>query len=376
MGRSGNNNNIVGDAVITISGYGESCEPGVQSVLRNASRFAALHIVQHGHNHGQTPLYPGWKRDEERLSEANLQPIWHTDFDPSLVKSEAIVHVAPDHQVLEGAMDQLQQEMDSGYTWNTHFGVTCSTVVERVDGVWDVLVLGILPVLLLLDTLRSWFNFRRYYRTADLRAQTVVRTYPGRVYMGHVRWYMWEVFTCIQRSVYGGPALLQIPTGESASDFVLRTISTHNHLRVNLRPWLWSWVRGNPDNNPLYTGLGAWWILAFIIYYTTCAFPWWTFIMGNYRGYFWWLFVRNPWHPGWITMHAVHSIFAAWLSRMYLEFPHGTRAWSIHACLFPVYFTLSPLWLLYGRLHISKNTWKRISSLASRSDATEEKKNE
>lgn len=341
----------MGDAVISISEFGESCKPAIQSVLNNSEQFRALHIVQRGNDNGRIPLYKGWSEHLEQLKQRGLEPVWHTEFDASRVhiESELIVHIAPDVQILKGALDQLHMD---GYAYA---GVTSSLVMGK-SSAWDTFVLGFLPVLLLWDTLRSWFNLGCYYRTCDLRAQTLERTYPRVVKLSAPRWWMWGIWTRIRRQVYGGYALLQIPDQDGTS-FMLRTLQTHNHLGLNIRPWLYNWAYEYPSYDLNYTGLGVWSVFAFSIYYLACALPFWTVFIGGYRGYFWWLLVRDPLHPAWITLHTVHAALASWVAKMYLRF-ETPYAFTLHFVLYPLYFTMFPFMVVYARwFHVPQNKW-------------------
>jgi len=336
------------DAVIEISEFAESCVHGVRSVLRNRERFCALHMVQYGHDGGATPPYAGWEADVAALG---FPVVWHTTLDPTKLLSEVVVYVQPDHQVLEGALQELMEPMEDPHARDVEYGVSSVLYIEEeaeasppslarlLRQAWGALILGFVPVLLVLDSLRSAFNMRRYHRTCDLRAQLVTRTYPKRVELAPTRWYLWEFFTRIHRSVYGGAALMQmVDISFSPGAFVLRTIKTHRHLGWRT---LWSW-----------------WF-PFLVYYAVFALPWWMpAVFGSqYRGYFSLLLVRNPLHPAWLTLYTLHAAAAAILSWVYIRYPR-TWMWGLHATLFPVYFTLSPLILLYGRFYVSHAAWQ------------------
>jgi hypothetical protein len=330
------------DAVVEISEFAESCEYAIKSIVRNKARFCAVHIV----HSGATPMYEGWEADQRALDPLPL--VWHNmTLDPARLHSEVAVHVPPDVQALEAAFQELADATDNPHTRDTEFGVSSVLYFEDRLGWASLLALGFLPVLLLLDTFRYVFNMRRYHRTSDLRANFVVRTHPRRVYVAPTRWYLWEAFTQVHRSIYGGAACMQMVGGGNAPgvsngvSFLLRTLKTHRHMG--------------------WRTLVFWW-LPFVLYYATFALPWWMlFVDGQYRGYFAAFIVRNVMHPGWITMYTAHATVGAALAWIYIRYPQPWM-WAVHALLFPVYFTLSPILYVYARFHVSHAAWQRAKS--------------
>jgi hypothetical protein len=180
-----------------------------------------------------------------------------------------------------------------------------------------------------------------------------VRTHPRRVYVAPTRWYLWELFTQVHRSIYGGAACMQmVGDGDtngvsrgvfSGLSFVLRALKTHRHMG-------WRTL--------------AFWAAPFALYYAVFALPWWMLFMdGRYRGYLAAFIVRNAWHPAWVTLYTGHAAVGAALAWIYIRYPRPWM-WAVHALLFPVYFTLGPLLYVYARFHVSHAAWQPAAAAA------------
>ena len=99
----------------------------------------------------------------------------------------------------------------------------------------------------------------RYHLAGDVRATTVVSTYPDMAYLSYAtRWNpLYPLWSGLTATLYSkGAVTRQPPPRDLGFGFVLRTVRQHPHL-----------------------GLGLW-IFGFLAYYIMFAWPWWSW---------WWL---------------------------------------------------------------------------------------
>lgn len=344
------------DAVISISSFGESPKRAIRSVLRYPKRFKALHIVQHGYSTTHS-FYKGWSEDLQLLKRNGLDPIWHSKLDPDKLVSQAVIHIEPDLQVKDGALDLLCEDMKDNNKWNSHFAVSSITCLETVTNWKDyasTVFYGFIVVLAVFDSLRSFFNGFRYHRTVDLRGQTTYTTFPKKVELAPTRWWTWLLFTRTNVLIKGGSALLQIPTyADRGFNFVLRTIQTHRHLGIGI------------------------WIPWFFVYYMFFAWPWWSPIFAHYKipyltKVFGWILEREPpfywivewtilgrsgvhFNPAWQILHFLHLIMVGFITWMYVVLPPKMGGGIV--IMYPIYLMFAPLLFLYGQFHVSRNSW-------------------
>lgn len=344
------------DAVVSISEFAESPKPAIKSVLRYPARFKALHIEQYGYS-TTAELYPGWKEDLAELTRHNLTPVWHSVLDPTKLVTRALVHISPDLQVKDAALDMLSEDMENNHKWNSHFAVSSITHLDNIKKPSDYLsslLYGFIVVLAVFDSFRSFFNGFRYHRTADLRAQTVYVTYPSTVELAPTRWWTWLIFTRVGVISKGGSALMQVPSYiDGGASFVLRTIKTHKHL-----------------------GIGVW-IPFFFLYYLFFAWPWWTPFFASYRipyisRVFGWLLEREPpfywiiqyfvlgdrtvvFNPVWQVVHVLHLCVVATITYMYIVLPPKLNGVIVLA--YPIYLMMLPVLIVYSWFHVSRAGW-------------------
>lgn len=339
------------DVVIDLTEFAVCCEPAIKSILRYPTLFAALHLVQPGFSTTAT-LYDQWKVHLGRLKTLGLEPIWHSELNADKLKTRAVIHMQPDHQVRDGALEALLQDMHDNNKWNSHFGVSSITKLDHA--VPGVIFYGFLLVLGVFDSLRSFFNGFRYHRTADLRGQATYITFPATVTLASMRWWTWLLFTRVSPIQKGGAALMQIPSKkDSGLDFVLRTLKTHNHLGFGL------------------------WILFFVVYYALFAWPWWSSFFAVFKipivsrmlpfilereppGY--WLFEvyvlgRVGVHVSTLaqTIQLLHLAAVGMVTYMYFELPMNSAAAFI--LLYPFYLAAFPLLYVLSYFHTSRAAW-------------------
>lgn len=342
---------FLGEAVITVSDFNESIEPAIKSVVRNHSYFKALHIVKYGYN-SQEDQYGDWQNDLALLTQHNLVPIWHSEFDASRMIQQAVIHIQPDHQIKNGALDVLYGDMQKNYTQSL-FSVTSETDLSEkkvtIKKLLQVPFYGFLLVVLALDVIRSIWNLTRYHRTVDLRAQTVTTTYPKRAWLTERRWWLWVFYTRVSGSNGGGAALGQTPTEKDRGIvFVLRHIKTHARM-----------------------GLGVW-IFMYIVYYYLFAYPWWNSFFLSFGktpitqvntaiSNMQWLLVRNPFSSLSMIMYCINTIFVTAFATIYFTFPYRTMTFL--CVLFPAFLTASPIMFLIGRFYISKASWSNMMEI-------------
>ncbi len=340
--------NFLAEAVISVSDFNESIEPAIKSVIRNHSYFAGLHIVKYGYNTNDN-LYPTWQHDLATLTGHGLVPVWHSEFDASQLQKQAVIHIQPDHQIKDGALDLLYDDMQKHST-QALFAVTSETDLSEKTvtpgKLLQCLSYGFLLVVLALDTFRSFFNLTRYHRTVDLRAQTVTTTYPKRAWLTERRWWLWFFFTRVSGATRGGTALGQTPAEKDRGiTFVIRHIKTHARM-----------------------GFGVW-LAFFIIYYYFFAYPWWnsyflSFPKTNFPQVnsaienIQWFFVRNPWSSWSMIAYCINTTFVTAFATIYFTFPY--RSMIFLCALFPLFLTASPIAFLISRFYISKASWNNL----------------
>jgi hypothetical protein len=335
-------------ACINISQAGESPEEAIVSVLESSHLFADLHLVKKSYS-TKDNLYPTWHEDQARLKELGIDVIWHSEFDPRLLKTRALVHIEPDLSILDGAFNTLTKDMDE-YPNCDHFAVSSVTVIDpsppleeegRKKGLWWIsrpfdliqsFSYGFLLVIMMLDSLRSILSLFQYHRKTDLRGQLVVGTWPNRVRMAPERNYMWWFGTGRCWTRRGGGACVQRPgIKDQGIAFVLRTINTHS-----------------------YMGIGIW-LLGYALFYACFALPFWNTFLNPYSRLGAWL-VRDVFHNiFWQLWYLAYVFVTGYMAWQYMDFP----LLSLQVLLAPVYVTLSPLIFFYGRFHTSRASWQR-----------------
>jgi len=331
-------------AVICISEFGECPAVGVRSVISNAAYFKELHLVQHGYS-TQRKLYPAWFDDLKELTKLGLVPVWHSRFDANKVYAGAVVYIAPDMQVADGAVAMLHEEMmycAKNDPAKTHFSITSITSVRLSDAEkrdplqWlHSASYGFLLVIMMLDWLRWAFNLGKYHKTFDLRAECLFTTFPQRVQCAPERWSWWIRNTGQTRTKSGGAALLHIPKGaDTGIPFLLRSIKLHNHLSY------------------------GWWVFGFALYYFLFAWPWWNVLFTKAGWAILYPLTRDPWAWYWQLIYVLHTLVVAIVAWMCMELPLAML--PVQVIVYTGYLTLSPLVLLYGRFHMSRASWKHF----------------
>lgn len=351
----------IGEAVVSVSDFNESIEPAIKSILRNHEYFSALHIVKYGYSKKEV-MYPGWLIDLIELRDKNLEPIWHSNLDATKLKTFVAIHVSPDHQIKDGAMDMLYTDMAINNTQSL-FAVTGITCLEEksftIAKCASALSYGFLLVVMIIDAYRTIFNLTRYHTTNALRAQTVTKTFPQRAWLTERRWWLWFFYTRVSGTSFGGSGLGQIPVEKDRGlTFVLRHIKTHQHLGIGI------------------------WIIGFILYYFFFAYPWWSVFfksfgytnmpqVNNVIDWIKWIFVRNPYSTVSLISQCINGIVISIVATVYFIFPYRMQA--LLCLFFPVYLTICPIVLLVGRFYVSRASWNNLMEVEEEKEKEEEK---
>jgi len=341
------------DVAVDLTEFAVCCAPAIKSIIRHRKHFAALHLVQYGYS-ALAELYPGWNKD---MVDLKLPIIWHSELDPARLKTRAVVHLQPDHQLRDGALEALLQDMRDNHKWNSHFGV--SSVAKLDTGRENLLGLpfyGFLLVLGVFDSLRSFYSGFRYHRTADLRGQTTYITFPNTVTLAPNRWWTWLCFTRVAVIQSGGSALQQIPAQKDAGvNFVLRTLKTHRHMGVGV------------------------WMFFFALYYALFAWPWWSTFFAHYRipyisRMFAFVLERDP-PLYWVfevyflgrknvplnvlaqIIQLLHLVMVGTISYLYFSFYSNGGTGLI--LLYPLYLAAFPLIYVFSYFYASGATWSK-----------------
>jgi hypothetical protein len=340
------------DIAINLTEFNVCCKNAVRSVLRYPNHFAAMHLIQYGYS-TTAELYPGWKEDLAKLTENGLAPIWHSELDANKLKSRAIIHLQPDGQLRDAALDALLQDMNDHHKNASHFAVSSVTNLEH-QSPRSIPFYGFLLVLAVFDSLRSFFLGFRYHKTSDLRATTTYITFPATVEFAAYRWWAWLFFTRISPVQSGGAALQQIPDKKDAgASFVLRTIKTHNRMGIGL------------------------WMIGFALYYALFAWPWWSSFFAHYKipyisKLFSFILEREPPIYGlvqvyllgykgvyvnlaWQVIQLLHLAFVGVIAYIYILFPYNGGAGLV--LLYPFYLAAFPFLYVFSRFYVSRAAW-------------------
>lgn len=302
------------DVCITISPFQESAEQAIRSVLRNQELVACVHICS--------------KRQFENdlLAQVKCPIEWHTDggdIDESRIRSQVLIRIPPDVQVLPAAFHTLLQRIEKRTKAKRNFGMSSITVIESDKLSLGQFSYGFLVVLLIFDWLRYAFTFGQYPRGCDVTAHLVGIDFPNKRSLSHVPRFATWCGTQTDRIVYDDTACQQIPSEQDQGlKFVVRTIKTHPYLGIGM------------------------WMLFFAIYYLVFSLPWWNVLVGR-DGWFY----RDLWgNPMWFTLYGLHTGFLFFLVGRHMSFPNG----QLHfGCLFYVlYLTFFPLIYVISRFFV------------------------
>lgn len=340
------------DVVIDLTEFAVCCEPAIKSILRYPSLFKALHLVQPGYS-STAKLYPSWDDHLARLEALGLTPIWHTALNADKLETRAVIHMQPDHQMRDGALEALLQDMHDNNKWNSHFAVSSITKLDHPTP--GMVFYGFLLVLGVFDSLRSFFNGFRYHRTADLRGQATYITFPATVELAPFRWWTWLLFTRVSPIQNGGAgSLMQIPLKkDSGINFVMRALKTHNHLGIGI------------------------WIPFFFVYYALFAWPWWSSFFAVYKipiisrvlpfilerePPFYWIFEsivlgRTNIYVNTLgqMIQFLHLAAVGLVTYIYFEFPLNSA--SAFIVLYPFYLAAFPILYVLSYFYTSRETW-------------------
>lgn len=305
----------------------------IRSVLTNKAHVRDLHIEQRAHSQDGTLSYRGAAEDMAALEAAGIPLIWHSEFEPSKLHTQALVHMEPDLRVVEAAFLQLKRDMLTRPDCH-HFAVSSILQLKtQVFSWWELPWYGALFPLLMVDWLAWLFTWGQHARTVDLRCQLVHTTWGGRARLARQGWWRWWIGTGVCKTTAGDVTCVQIPAlpKDRGSAFVLRTIKDHAHC---------TWRK-------------PWWLALYALYYLFFSPPWWLLLLRDAAeesvGGKVLAFLTNPLA---VALHLVHWGGVTYL--LWSEITLPTNAEGMALLLYPLYLMLSPLFLLYGRLHSSR----------------------
>jgi hypothetical protein len=315
--------------VIELSAYKESPRNAIATVINNAATICDLHIVLAGHA-TNAELYAEWNADVDALTKLKLTPQWHNKLDATKLAGLAMVTLKPDHFVTDGSWKAFLENnlaaKRSGWARSkpTHYALNAGVDLDnddiaptttRAQAMWY----GFLLVVSVLDTLRSLFSWGAYHDGNAVRAQLVMRVYPGETYVPRYRWgplTFWCGFDSgVARVFDDAGGCNRMPDTDVGVDLVLRSVRTHPHMG-----WGFAWITG--------------YLLYYGLFFGACGAVY--AAKGTYVYY-------------WIAAHVFHVALVAYATHDVFLFPH--KSYGIQVLLYPLYLTLSPLLFLYARLY-------------------------
>jgi hypothetical protein len=227
---------------------------------------------------------------------------------------------------------------------------------------WDgrlaagLLWLGFLPVLAVLDWWRGLFSMWGYHCPGDLRAETLVTSYPARKHVEPETPWPWQWLCCsryaMRRSLPSWRTPVQHLRAGDEFAHLCHTIRSHPHMKWFLATW------------PVPVA-NCFWLPGFALYYYLFAFPWWNWVLQRYvSGYVpavlsagpaavlrvpFALLYEYPLSRVWWVVLVIHLLFVVtpivW-RRMQL----GRWQQPLFILFYPFYLTLSPLVWLFIKL--------------------------
>lgn len=342
-------------AVIQISEFNESPQLAIKSVLQHSAPFACVVLVKLNCTTDTVP-YDGFDMDKQALKEKGIAVFWQSKLDVTKLPANvrAIVRMEPDVIATEAAINALIEDM-TDYTYN-YYAIATTLNIEhsktRDPRVWfQSLSYGFLLVVLVMDTLRSWFSLFRYNRTVDMRGQKLQITFPNRISLASEHWYMWWIGTGICQTRNGGTSAQQMPAEKDQGiGFTLRTIKYHKQM---------TW--------------GLWWPIFFALYYCAFAWPWYNYYLSPHSLLGKWL-IRDMSQWYWQSLYLAHTALVGLLAWLEIKLPKtyvpmvGDQSLLLpmQVLLYTVYLTLSPLIFVYAKLHVSRASWQNAADVYKR----------
>lgn len=308
----------------------------IESVVVNSKHVRDIHLEQTGYSTKTVLNYPEAENHQQALAQAGITITWHSTFDVSKLKTQALVHLEPDVDATESAFMQLKQDILT-YPGCQHFAISSIIYLNTPRFSWlEIPWYGFLFPLLVVDWLANVFTLWQHSRTVDMRAQLVQTTWPNRSRLASKSWWRWWIRTGICWTRPGDVSCVQIPlrAKDRGLSFVLRTIKGHRHLSI-WRPW---------------------WLAIFVIYYALFALPWWTLFLGTHQriedGLLSWILLRPLYDTFWLAVQLAHMVIVVYATWGGIELP--ARMEGVAIVLYPIYFTLSPIFFFYGRWYSSR----------------------
>jgi hypothetical protein len=160
--------------VTNITSAGESPRLVVQSVLNNLNFVRDLHFIYpHYIPDEEDNLYPGWKRDREKLQNAQIPYKFEARLNVenfSDDKNTILVEVPPNCDLRLGDFERLKTQAGSADYAQTHFGLGTRFQMEGFS-VWYAYLVICMVIQWFIN--RFAYNNKLYYYT-DVRARFVV----------------------------------------------------------------------------------------------------------------------------------------------------------------------------------------------------------
>lgn len=332
--------------LIRIPSSNPSPANAIGSVVNNTKHVRDLHLEQMGYSSEAVLSYPDATKDQQALAEAGVTVTWHSTFEASKLKTQALIHLEPDVKVTESAFKQLKQDM-LAYPQCQHFTLSSILYLNTPRfSWWELPWYGFLFPLLIVDSLANLFTLWQHARTVDMRAQLVQSTWPCRSRLAApASWWRWWIRTGTCWTRAGGVSCVQMPfqAKDRGLSLVLRTVKQHRSM-----------VR-------------VWWLLLFSVYYALFALPWWTLVLGTHQsaatdGFLSWLLLRPVLADTfWLAVQLVHLALVVYASWGEIELPANAEGVAI--LLYPVYLTLAPAFFLYGRWYSSRAILSEVARL-------------
>lgn len=324
--------------VVTIPDSNPSPANAIASIIRNRAHVKDLHIVQRANSRESTLAYGGAADHQRQLADAKIDLVWHSEFNPALLQTRAMVELEPDHRVTEAAFVALKKDM---LEWPDcqHFCVSSILHLNTSEYTWhEIHWYGLLFPLLVVDWLAGLVTFNQHGRTVDMRATLVQSTWPSRTRVARQGWWRWWFGTGVCWTRSGDVTCMQMPLlpKDRGAAFVWRTIKAHRHMTI------WK----------------PWWLLLFTLYYMVFSPPWWLPFFG-------WSAAAVVINPLWIAAQVAHwMLFVTYVTWSVIELPKNME--GVMLLLYPLYLMVCPLFFIYGRWHTSRAIVRELADREQR----------
>jgi hypothetical protein len=203
----------------------------IRSCIRNAKYIKSIFIENRIFDESQES-YPGWYQDLETLKKLKLEPIWTTEFDPSMLKdSTAIIEMNPCQQIQESAFVKLYHRMTMSAPGYDHYAMSSGieiNISKYSHSDWISLFGFALSFFFwVMDGYRYLLNFGGYQRWSDLKIHTVIRTFPNKIAISPYKSFRWLLFTGVDYCLPHGEDNLQVVDNVNGFAF------THEYIRTD-----------------------------------------------------------------------------------------------------------------------------------------------